>query len=200
MRAALQDLSAEDQSRLTTHRFSSVPPLGFLPYRVKYRLATLLTTLKLSAALLRSELRLSRKFNLVFFASMYDDHFSRRREAALLFPFPWSGLYIYSGKFRKLRPQASWNDLPPWVATLLRSHRLKSIAVLDPGVTAMMEKLCERLVVVFPDLTDERRASYSTVAMELKKFAAGAPIVWVPARERLRQSLSTLRQTRRGYR
>jgi hypothetical protein len=177
VKTELHDLSRDTQSGLTTHRFSNVPTVSFLPYRVKYRLATLLTTLKLSGALLQWEIRMRRKLDLVFFASMYDDHFSRRPEAALMFPFPWSGLYIYSGRFRKLLPDASWSDLPPWLATLLRSRRLKSIVVLDAGVTEMMEKLCERPVIAFPDLTDERLAPNSQIASELKKFAAGRPIV-----------------------
>jgi glycosyltransferase involved in cell wall biosynthesis len=176
VRAALQDLSVDVRSRLVLHRFNSVTPSRFLPERIKFRLTTFLSTLKLSLALLVSEFRLRRRFDLVFFSSIYDDHFSRRPESALVFPFPWSALYIYSGKFRKLLPKASWSDLPPWLATLLRSPRLKSIVVLDPGVNEMMEKLCERPVISFPDLTDERLA-VSSVAADLKKFANGAPIV-----------------------
>jgi glycosyltransferase involved in cell wall biosynthesis len=175
--AALDGLSVEDRSRLKTRRFRSVAPIQFLPYRVKYRLTGFLTTLKLSFALFRSEFRLRKRFDLIFFASMYDDHFSRRRESVFVFPFPWSALYIYSGRFRKLLPRASWSDLPPWFATLFLSSRMKSIAVLDPGVTEMMQELCGRPVISFPDLTDERRAVSSPIAAELKKFANGAPIV-----------------------
>jgi hypothetical protein len=177
VQAALDGLSAEDRSRLKTRRFTNVTPCRFLPDRVKYRLATILSTLKLSFALFRSEFSLHKKFNLVFFASMYDNHFSRRRESVLIFPFPWSALYIYSGKFRKLLPRASLSDLPPWVATLFRSPRMKSIAVLDPDITEMMQELCDRPVICFPDLTDQRLAVSSPIAAELKKFANGAPIV-----------------------
>jgi glycosyltransferase involved in cell wall biosynthesis len=177
VREGLRDLPAEIRAKLTICPFTAVSASRFLPYRIKYRLATFLTTLNLSFALMRSERKLKRKFDLVFFSSFYDDHFSRRRESALIFPFPWSGLYVYSGKFRKVLPEGSWSDLPPWLATLLRSPRLKSIAVLDPGVTGMMERLCGRPVISFPDLTDERIALSSAGAQKLKKFANGAPIV-----------------------
>lgn len=93
-----------------------------------------------------------------------------------MFPYPWSGLYLPSGKFRKLLPAASWSDLPPYAARQLRSRKLKSLAVLDEGVVQMMETLCQRPVVPFPDLTDDRLAIGSPMAvLELKSFAAGSP-------------------------
>jgi glycosyltransferase involved in cell wall biosynthesis len=177
VREALKDLSAEDRSRLVIRLFKNVNPIRWLPYRIKYRLSTFLTTLKLSLTLSRSQRTQKRKFDLVFFPSIYDDHFSRRPESALLFRFPWSALYLQTGKFRRLLPNANWSDLPPWVGTLLRSPRLKSIVVLDQGVSDLLEKLCERPVITFPDLTDERLASDSPAALDLKKFANGAPIV-----------------------
>jgi hypothetical protein len=177
VKEALRDLSVDDQSRLEIRRFRSVVPSRWVPDRIKNRLATFFTTVKLSFALLSAEFRLGRRFDLVFFVSIYDDHFSRRPESAFVFPFPWSALYIYSGKFRKLLPKASWSDLPPWLAKLLRSPRLKSIVVLDPGVSEMMEGLCERPVISFPELTDARVAGPSPAAADLKEFANGAPIV-----------------------
>jgi glycosyltransferase involved in cell wall biosynthesis len=41
----------------------------------------------------------------------------------------------------------------------------------------MMVELCDRPVISFPDLTDERLAVSSPVATDLKEFANGAPII-----------------------
>jgi glycosyltransferase involved in cell wall biosynthesis len=176
--SALNDLSAEARSRLTLHCFQWVPSPKFCPGRFRHRLGTVLTVRKVATVTRRWEVEHSKHVDLVFFACMYDDHFSRWKEASFMFPYQWSGLYLPSGKFRKLLPAASWSDLPPYTARQLRSRKLKSLAVLDEGVVQMMETLCQRPVVAFPDLTDDRLAIVSPMTRsDLKSFAAGSPII-----------------------
>lgn len=167
--SALNDLSAEARSRLTLHCFQLVNPPKLCPGRFKYRLETLLTVRKMTTGIRRWESESGKRVDLVFFACMYDNYFSRWKELELAFPYPWSGLYLFSGKFRRLLPAASWSNLPPYAARQLCSRKLKSLAVLDEGVVQLMETLCQRPVVAFPDLTDDRLAVTSPMAvLELK--------------------------------
>lgn len=180
VRIAIQDLDEATRSRLTLHVLTAPSVPESVPIRIRGRLNGLLTVGTVVRKLRSWEAANRRRIDLVFFACIYDAHFTRWPESALLFPYPWSGLYLPTGKFRKLAPGGSWRDLPAYAAKLLRSPRnLKSLCIWDEGIVERMRELCGYPVFRMPDLSDETFEEASPVAMELKRFAAGAPIVGV---------------------
>ena len=176
---SLKDVSPDSLSRLTLYQFKWKSPARFAPRRFKYRLAALHSVRSLAKQISESESRLGKTIDLTFFACMYDSHFSRFPEADLAFPYPWSGLYLPSGKFRKLSAPASWSQLPAYVKTQLSSNRMKSLAIWDEGLSEMLSSLCQRPVICVPDLTYETIDEQSVMIQKLKRFADGAPIIGI---------------------
>jgi glycosyltransferase involved in cell wall biosynthesis len=175
--AAISDLPSEPLSRVTFERGTWASALHFVPERFQHRLGTTRTIRAVAKSIRRWEIAQKKSVDLVFFACIYNLHFSGWKEAEWSFPYSWSGLFLFSGKFRRVPPTAGWSDLPPNLMIELRSPRMKSLAVLDEGVTQIMERLCERPVVTFPDVSDVSFEESSPMMLKLKRFAAGAPII-----------------------
>jgi len=177
VRLGLGELSSDARSRLSLHALEWKFAPGGCPSRLQNRASTLLSVRELTKLIRDWETGHGRTVNLVFFPSIYHMHFPIYRLAEWSFPFPWAALYIHSGVFRRALAGAPGSAIPPRVDRIFRSPRLRSMGVLDEGVKEWVESRYGRRIVWFPDLTDTLVDDRSSIGAELRRFAAGRPII-----------------------
>jgi glycosyltransferase involved in cell wall biosynthesis len=136
------------------------------------------------------------KADLVYFP--YLDSYMRFMPLAtlprLVMNRPWSGLYLRnhhhaekSSAVKSLRMLAKGDDI-------LRSKLCQSIGVLDERFIPEMEKLCEKTVTPYPDVTQVNLPAGPTgLARRIQQKAAGRSIIGIIGLERRKGFLTLLR-------
>ncbi len=129
----------------------------------------------------RWEAQHGRKIDLVFFACIYDRHFEHFGLAERLFGFRWAGLYLHARSFRMPGTSLPYQGGYPCPEKIFTLPSMRSVAVLDEGITEAMGRLTGgRPVHVFPDITESRlpRGDESEgLAAKIRAFACGKPVV-----------------------
>jgi glycosyltransferase involved in cell wall biosynthesis len=171
----LRPLSEGVQSRsITLHQWAP-PRVSIRPRRCDPRINWWLAFQWLKKRLRQIESRDHAKFDLLFFACLYDgdlQYFPRS------LPWKWAGLYIHVRAFRKPGTPVPYSTLVPDPQRWFRRPDLAGLALLDEGAVEFMrtETGCPN-IVPFPDFTDEVSPAYDGVSTRLKAFASGRPIV-----------------------
>jgi glycosyltransferase involved in cell wall biosynthesis len=178
VRLSTDDLDPDAKSRLTLGYAAWAPAIPGVPSRVERRPKILRLTLQIRNEIRRWEAAHAKRIELVFFACIYDYHFRRFSEVEWLLPCRWSGLYLHCRSFRKPGSVIPGTGELPCPEHIFRSTKLHSIAVLDEGAMNSLERLSNRPVVAFPDLTDEAIDVEPTpLSVKIKRFASGSPII-----------------------
>lgn len=122
------------------------------------------------------------RIDLVFFACIYDWQFEHFRFSERWFGYPWSGLYLDARSFRLPGSPIPYTGGLPCPEKVFSSPFLKSVAVLDEGVTERMSQVVRgRPVIWFPDIADGKLPAGDDPAWgwanKIRAFAQGRPVV-----------------------
>ncbi len=163
-------------SRLSVYRWNP-PRVRVWPRRFAEAVHLFYVNRWMVRELTRIERGAGQRFDLVFFACLYDGYL---RHFPLRFPWPWAGLYLQVRAFRMPGQPLPYTNFVPDPRRLFRSPRLCGLGVLDEGALGYLREVtrCPN-VEAFPDLTDESPPKCEGVAAALKEFAAGRAIVGV---------------------
>jgi len=138
--------------------------------------------------------------DLVFFAWLDDylGRFQNHRLIDMLFHYNWSGLYFHPRHLRLPLPHSTARGGHQDYDEALRSKRCTSVALLDEGVAQkLQEKLPNKPVVVFPDLTDSSPVCDIALVHDIITKAAGRTIVTVVGGLAKRKGVLTLLEVSR---
>jgi glycosyltransferase involved in cell wall biosynthesis len=162
--------------RISLHQWAP-PRLSVRPRRLNPRINWWLAFGWLKRQLRCIERRDRLKFNLLFFACLYDGDL---RYFPQSLPWMWAGLYLHVRAFRKAGTTVPYSKLVPRPDKWFRRDNVAGIAVLDEQAVDFMHATtgCAN-VVAFPDFTDESAPVFNDVAADLKSFAAGRPIIGI---------------------
>lgn len=99
-----------------------------------------------------------------------------RKSVELLFPFPWSGLFVTPREFRNPKPIFPMDQSR---LKVFKSKYFKSLGILDEGVETFLSKcLSPKPVIVFPDPLMETQGDFNSLDLEeLSKRADGKKVV-----------------------
>lgn len=120
------------------------------------------------------------KFNLIFFACVYDREFEHFKKVRCIFDIPWGGLYLHARSFRMPNSPIPYTGGMPVPEKIFDSKQLRFVAVLDEKAVSPLKVITkEKPVVVFPDITNTNlaRDKCSGLAGKVKRFASGKPIL-----------------------
>jgi glycosyltransferase involved in cell wall biosynthesis len=122
------------------------------------------------------------RFDLVFFACIYDWHFHWFRQVERCFGYPWAGLYLHARAFRMPGTPLPYSTLIPRPERFFSSSLFRGAGVLDERAVEPIQLISGgKPVVFFPDSTNEdsreQGADDSGLALKIRRFAQGMPIV-----------------------
>lgn len=164
--------------RLAVFPFSRQPTVPW-SWRLRDVLVPLQRLWRVRRALRAAERAVGRRVHRVFFAYL-DDMMNGvtpwgRRLLPWVFPWCWSGLLFFP---EYLRLGATGREWQQSYAVALQARNACSVAVLDEGVAAELERRSRRRTVVLPELVEARTASPpGGVADALRARAAGRKVV-----------------------
>jgi len=175
----VDDLRPDSFSKKELHVIAWSPPqVNIRPRRFQHPINTRLGFAWLKKKLSEFERQTNQSVQFVFFACLYEPVL---RLLPRDFPWPWGGLYLQIRAFRMPgTPLPDTGAMFSPAALLGSKKHLKGLAVLDEGAVEFMQRESgQSNVVRFPDLTDESAPEFKEVALQLKEFAQGRPIVGI---------------------
>lgn len=153
---------------------------SWVPAKARRRATSAVQYLSLARALKRWEKVEGDTIDLVFFACIYDFAFEYFNDIARFFRFPVSGLYLHCRSIRMPDSPIPQTGQLPSLEKFWGREPFRSLAVLDEGVMAEMNKLGNgRSAVWMPDVataTLPKRAGEG-ISSKLGRYAMGQPII-----------------------
>jgi glycosyltransferase involved in cell wall biosynthesis len=152
------------------------------PARWRGRLEALTFFSALGRRLRRWEKENGQKIDFVFFGGVYDKQFRNFALSERFFGYPCGGMYIQGRYFHMPGSPIPYGNGLPCPDKIFAARGFRGIGVLDPAVVEPLRRLSGgKRVVVFPDVTHERRTPDNHKAWELvrkiRSFASGRRIV-----------------------
>ena len=152
----------------------------WIPVRLRQRVSSAVQYLSLAWVLKRWQRQAGKRIDLVFFTCIYDYNFEYFNDVAHFFGFPVSGLYLHCRSIRMPGSPIPQSGRLPCLEKFWGRKPFCSLAVLDEGAQAEVEKLGKGLPVVWmPDVTTANlpKVNGHGIAAKLSRYALGEPIL-----------------------